>query len=54
MHKLLAIQLRKHLGVHGDEDAPIPDDSPLLARLGPFLQAVDEAYRQFDRDLHLA
>lgn len=53
MHKLLAIQLRKHLGIHSEEDAPIPDGSPLLAKLGPFLHAVDEAYRQFDRDLHL-
>jgi PAS domain S-box-containing protein len=53
MHKLLAIQLRKHLGVHEGADAAIPDDSPLLKKLQPFLLAVDEAYHQFDRDLSL-
>ncbi len=53
MHKLLAIQLRKHLGIQGDETSPIPAGSPLLETLAPFLEAVDSAYVQFDRDLSL-
>ncbi|HWQ10149.1 MAG TPA: PAS domain S-box protein, partial [Holophaga sp.] len=54
MHKLLAIQLKKYLGLHLDEDTDIPDDSPLLKRLAPFLKAIDDGYRQFDRDLSLS
>ncbi len=53
MHKLLAIQLRKHLGIHAEEGSPIPGDTPLLRRLSPFLKAVDAGYTQFDRDLSL-
>ena len=53
MHRLLAIQLRKHLGICTEDDASIPAHTPLLRRLGPFLKAVDEAYAQFDRDLQL-
>ena len=51
MHKLLAIQIKKHLG--GDGEAAVSEGSPLFERLAPFLQSVDEAYRQFDRDLSL-
>lgn len=53
MHKLLAIQLRKHLGIHAEEGGPVPEDTPLLRRLSPFLKAVDAGYTQFDRDLSL-
>jgi len=53
MHKLLAIQLRRFMGAHSEEGLSVPEDTPLLKRLGPFLRAVDEAYVQFDRDLSL-
>lgn len=43
MHRLLARQLRKHLGIDGD----IPED------LRPLIQAVDQAYQQFDDDRRL-
>jgi signal transduction histidine kinase/CheY-like chemotaxis protein len=42
-HRLLLRQLRKHVG----PDAPIPPE------WAPFLQAVQEAYQQFDRDHRL-
>lgn len=48
MHKLLTIQLRKFFGVRNGEDLPV-----LPQELLPFLDAVDLAYQQFDRDLSL-
>ncbi|MBE2258109.1 MAG: PAS domain S-box protein, partial [Rhodobacteraceae bacterium] len=67
MHKLLARQMRRVLGVDREQaaatldelrqlagsDAVSPDAARLLSGLGTFLEQVDRAYTQNDRDLEL-
>lgn len=61
MHKLLSIQLRKHLGIASRSDSkdlpagsvkPTPEN--ILSGWSAFLESIDQAYRQFDRDLALS
>ncbi|WP_296508517.1 response regulator [Rhodoferax sp.] len=66
-HKLLARQLKRHLGldatawsvaqkelaVLAEAGAISPSLAQILTGLGPFLRQVEEAYQQSDRDLEL-
>ncbi len=49
VHRLLAIQLQKHVGILDTQDL-----GQLPEGWGSFLEGVNQAYRQFDRDLLLA
>ncbi len=66
MHKLLKLQLRKHLGIQDPTDLPAELDGlrvqaqaagmtgRILQSLPAFIEQVDAAYAQFDRDVSLA